>query len=135
MIVANTTPLINFAVIGQLALLQHLFGRITIPRAVIHELAQRQQRYPDVLTIVQQSGFVDVMDVQQTALHDALLVDLDAGGAEAIKLAVEHHATLIILDEVVAIVICPGQAMMAKVGEICQNISGAPHLIALSTIP
>jgi uncharacterized protein len=99
-IVANTTPLINFAVIGQLDLLNQVFGRLTIPRAVLNELARREQRYPDVLTIVQHSGFVDVLDAQETALRDVLLLDLDPGEAAVIALAVEHQATLIILDEI-----------------------------------
>jgi uncharacterized protein len=98
-IVVNTSPLINFAVIGQLALLHDVFGTLTIPRAVFQELEQRPQRYPDILSTVQQSGFIDVLDVRETALRDVLLLDLDAGEAEVIALAVEHKAKLVILDE------------------------------------
>lgn len=112
MIIANTTPLINFAMIGQLELLHSLFGQLTIPRAVIQELEDHQDRYPDVLTMVQQSGFFDVLDVQHTALHDVLLLDLDSGESEAIALAVEHHAELIILDEIAGRYVAEAQQLL-----------------------
>ncbi len=92
--------MINFAVIGHLTLLHQLFGQLTIRQAVAHELERRQQRYPDVFEIVRQSGSVDVLAVQHTVLRDVLLFDLDPGEAEAIALAVEHRAELVILDEV-----------------------------------
>lgn len=99
MIVINTGPLINFAVTNQLVLLEQTFGTITAPQAVLLELDQRQQRYPDILTQVHQSGVVEVKDIQHTVLRDMLLADLDLGEAEAVALAVENSADLIILDE------------------------------------
>ena len=41
MIVANSTPLINFAAIGRLDILEALFATVTIPPAVEHELFER----------------------------------------------------------------------------------------------
>ena len=38
-VVSNTSPIINLAAIGQLELLQHLYGTIAIPQAVYHEIA------------------------------------------------------------------------------------------------
>jgi len=86
--------------IDQLSLLHQLFGQLTIPPAVERELTQKHQRYPNVLAKVQQSGIVDVLEVKQTQLRDVLLLDLDSGEAEALTLAIEHRAALIILDEV-----------------------------------
>ena len=37
-IVSNASPLINLARIGQLDLLQQLYGQLTIPEAVWHEV-------------------------------------------------------------------------------------------------
>ena len=37
-VVANTTPLIALADIGQLELLRHLYGEILIPQAVLEEI-------------------------------------------------------------------------------------------------
>ena len=41
MIVSNSTPLINFAAIGRLDILEALFTKLTIPPAVEHELLER----------------------------------------------------------------------------------------------
>ena len=40
-VVSNTSPIMNLAAIGQLDLLRQLYGSITIPRAVYHELTRR----------------------------------------------------------------------------------------------
>ena len=112
MIISNTSPLINFAMIDQLPLLHELFGQLTIPSAVERELAQKYQRYPDVLAKVQQSGIVDVLEVKQTQLRDVLLLDLDGGEADALILAIEHRATLIILDEVAGRSIAEAQQLL-----------------------
>jgi len=37
-VVSNTSPIINLASVGQLDLLQKLYGRIAIPKAVYHEV-------------------------------------------------------------------------------------------------
>jgi len=39
MIVANSTPLINFAAIGRMDILETLFSTVTIPPAVEYELS------------------------------------------------------------------------------------------------
>ncbi len=90
MIVVNTSPLINFAMIGQLPLLTQLFGRLTIPQAVVRELERHEHRYPNVSRIVLQSSVVDVLNIAPTPLLDALRLDLDAGESEVIALAVEQ---------------------------------------------
>ena len=41
MIVSNSTPLINFAAIGRLDILEAPFTKLTIPPAVEHELLER----------------------------------------------------------------------------------------------
>ncbi len=41
MIVSNSTPLINFAAIGRLDILEALFQKVFIPRAVEYELLER----------------------------------------------------------------------------------------------
>jgi len=38
-VVSNASPIINLAVIGQLLLLERLYGKIIIPEAVYHEIA------------------------------------------------------------------------------------------------
>ncbi|VAX31840.1 hypothetical protein MNBD_NITROSPIRAE02-129 [hydrothermal vent metagenome] len=45
-VVSNSTPLINFSNIGQLEILQVLFGRIVIPEAVWEEIVVKASNYP-----------------------------------------------------------------------------------------
>lgn len=43
LIISNTTPLINFAEIGRLDILQRLFGSLVIPPAVRAELTENRR--------------------------------------------------------------------------------------------
>ena len=99
MIVANSTPLINFAAIGRLDILEALFATVTIPPAVEHELFERGHLYPTKAAI-QQATFIVKHDIRNAILRDALTIDLDPGEAEAITLALENKADLLLLDEI-----------------------------------
>lgn len=99
MIVSNSTPLINFAAIGRLDILESLFTRLTIPPAVEHELLERGAQYPH-MTIIRQAAFIVKQDIRNEMLRAALTIDLDPGEAEAITLALEHKADLLLLDEI-----------------------------------
>jgi predicted nucleic acid-binding protein len=99
MIVSNSTPLINFAAIRRLDILEHLFPTLTIPEAVEHELLERGKQYPSAAEI-QQATFLVTQRIRNVMLRDALTLDLDEGEAEAITLALEHKAELLLLDEV-----------------------------------
>ena len=99
MIVANSTPLINFAAIGRMDILEMLFATVTIPPAVEYELFERGHQYPSKAAI-QHSAFIRKHNIRNVALRDALMIDLDPGEAEAITLALEHKADLLLLDEI-----------------------------------
>lgn len=99
MIVSNSTPLINFAAIGRLDILEALFTTLTIPPAVEYELLERGQQYPSMIKI-QEAVFIVKHDISNIMLRDALTIDLDVGEAEAITLALEHKADLLLLDEI-----------------------------------
>lgn len=99
MIVSNSTPLINFAAIGRLDILESLFTRVTIPPAVEYELLERGQQYPSMMAI-RGASFIQQHDIQNIPLRDTLTLDLDMGEAEAITLALEQQADLLLLDEV-----------------------------------
>jgi len=99
MIVSNSTPLINFAAIGRLDILESLFTTLTIPPAVEHELLERGAQYPNV-TLIRQAAFIVEQDIHNEMLRAALMIDLDPGEAEAITLALEHKADLLLLDEI-----------------------------------
>jgi len=98
MIVSNSTPLINFSSIGELRLLHSLFGEISIPEAVWDETVGQSHKYPTAL-LIQQCDWIHKTAISNYQLRDAFLFELDRGEAEAITLALEHHAELILMDE------------------------------------
>ena len=97
-VVSNTSPIINLAAIKQLELLQYLFGRIIIPQAVYHEIAVRGYAQAGA-TEVQTYRWFERNQVQDMALVRRLEQQLDTGEAEAIALAIELQADLLLLDE------------------------------------
>lgn len=97
-VVTNTSPLLNLAVIGEARLLPELFGRVTAPNMVreeIDSLRLRDQRFRSADT-ANAAVFATVRDASRVAL---LSLHLDPGEAGAIALALELRADLILLDE------------------------------------
>lgn len=99
MIVSNSTPLINFAAINRLDILERLFGTVVIPPAVTYEVLEGGHRYPS-MAAVREATCIARHDIGNMMLRDALLLDLDPGEAEAITLALEQKAELLLLDEI-----------------------------------
>ena len=98
LVVSNTSPLINLASVGQTGLLTKLFGSVTAPEMVrleMESLRVRATRFAAV-EISSIASFVPVKDRSNVAL---LSLHLDPGEAEAIALAVELKADLLLLDE------------------------------------
>lgn len=97
-IVTNTSPLLNLAVIGEARLLPELFGQVTAPNMVreeIDSLRLRDDRFRSA-DVADTANFSAVGDSSRVAL---LSLHLDPGEAEAIALALEVQADLILLDE------------------------------------
>ena len=101
MIISNTTPLINFSVIERLDILKQLFENITIPKAVEKELIDKENRFP-ILKSIQYSDFISSLEIGDIRLYNSLKMSLDEGEAEALTLAIERNAELILLDELTA---------------------------------
>jgi predicted nucleic acid-binding protein len=96
-VVSNTSPITNLAAIGHLDLLRQLYQRAIIPEAVFQELTAQGGRHPGA--IVQQLDWIETRGASNRAVVSALQVDLDAGEAEAIALAQELAADLLLIDE------------------------------------
>ncbi len=75
LVVSNSTPLIHLAKIGRLELLGEFFGEVLIPEAVYREC------------------------VVEERLKRSLMIKLDEGESEAIVLALEKKADLILIDD------------------------------------
>jgi predicted nucleic acid-binding protein len=96
-VVCNATPLINFAVINRLDVLQATFGQIIIPQAVYDETSG--SGFPGSQLVLQAiaSGWLQVRLVSTIAI--AIPPELDDGEREAITLALETGEQQILLDE------------------------------------
>lgn len=97
-VVSNTSPLTNLGAIGRLDLLQRLHGEIHIPRAVMEELRADQKLWPGAKEVAAASWIVQ-HEVKDRNLVAALGRQLGPGESEALTLAVEFKADLILLDE------------------------------------
>jgi predicted nucleic acid-binding protein len=97
-IVSDTSPINNLAAIAQLDLLHHLYGTVIIPEAVYQELTEPE--FPVAGAIeVQTFDWVQTRQVNNRAVVQALLTELDLGEAEALALALELKADQVLIDE------------------------------------
>ena len=96
-VVADTSPLNYLVQIDCQDLLPRLFGRILVPAAVMQELIHAGAP-PAVKTWLNQLPvWIDVRSAQFE--HDSGLAFLDPGEREAIQLAEDQHADLLLIDE------------------------------------
>ena len=96
-VVSDTSPITNLAAIGQLDLLRQIYGQVVIPEAVFQELTAAGGNHPGA--VAQQLDWVETRVVSNSILVNALQVELDQGEAEAIALAQELAADLLLIDE------------------------------------
>lgn len=97
-VVCNSSPLINLAIIGRLYLLNKFWDKIFIPEAVWQEVIIDGAGNPEVEDI-KNLDWIVVMKVKNRNLVSALAVGLDKGEAESIALAIELNADTLIIDE------------------------------------
>jgi predicted nucleic acid-binding protein len=97
-VVSNSSPIMNLAIIGQLHLIQELFGEIIIPKEVWAELIIEGKGKPGTNEI-EKAKWIKVVKVKNDSLVKTLTKDLDVGESAAIALAIERKANLLLLDE------------------------------------
>ena len=97
-VVSNTSPIINLAMINQLNLLERLYGTVIIPPAVYDEIVTGGAGQPGADVVQALDGF-EVRPVSNRPMVINLAGSLDLGEAEAIVLAVELGADLLLIDE------------------------------------
>lgn len=95
-IVSNTTPIISLLKLNRLDFLQNLYTEVYIPAAVFNEIEAGKVKgyYKDLLKI----DWIKITELKDKQAVKYFL-NLDAGEAEAIVLATEMKADLILLDE------------------------------------
>ncbi len=98
MVVANAGPLISLARIGCFDLLKSLYGQLHIPKAVQHEVALLGHGRPGAKR-VEAAIWIRTVDVRDMTAVQLLRERLDAGESEAIVLAIQLEADLLLIDE------------------------------------
>jgi predicted nucleic acid-binding protein len=114
--VSNTSPISNLAVTGNLEVLRRQFGEIVIPEAVRLELEKLDHTLGRrAIERARAEGWIKVLKLKRRDLTNALTTMLDAGEAEAIALALEQAANLLIIDE------SAGRAMARPLGVLLKE--------------
>ena len=99
-VISDTSAITNLAAIGHLQLLPQLYNQVTIPEAVYRELVDIDPPVPGTLE-VQTSCWLEVRQVANRKVVERLQneVRLDPGESEAIALALDLGAELLLIDE------------------------------------
>ena len=99
-VIADTTPIITLLKLERLELLEKIFGQVIIPNAVYEELTANQ-KYLSEAKAIGDCSFLKRGEVSDRQAIKILreVVGLDAGESEAIALADEQGADLLIIDE------------------------------------
>ncbi len=94
-IVSDTSPINYLVLIREIELLPKLFGKVVIPQAVLDEL--QQTGTPEVV-----KDWIDLrlqwLEIQNAKAIDQT-INLGAGEREAISLALELNADLVLIDD------------------------------------
>ena len=100
-IVSDTSPITNLAAINQLDLLRQIYGRIVIPKAVYDEMASVGKVVPGTVEV----KTLDWIETRAVTDNNRVINlrnnqdEIDLGEAEAIVLAQELNAELLLMDE------------------------------------
>ena len=97
-VVANAGPLIALARVGRFDLLQSLYGQLYIPPAVRDEVLTSGFGRPGAEE-VGMASWIHIVDVRDVTAVQLLRERLDAGESEAIVLAIQLDASLLLIDE------------------------------------
>jgi uncharacterized protein len=97
-VISDASPLIALSAVGRLDLLQQLYTEILIPAFVAEEILRGTPEQPGAVE-VGAADWIGVRAVSDSGLVRLLEQELDRGEAEAIALAVEIGADLLVADE------------------------------------
>jgi uncharacterized protein len=89
-VVSDTSPITALMTVGEARILAELFGKVIIPIAVHDELLSSHTSIPSWIEVQQVSNFTEANRFSQI---------VDIGEAQAIELAKELHAELLLIDE------------------------------------
>lgn len=94
-VVADTTPLNYLILIGRTEILGRIFGEVLVPQAVMEEL-RHPKAPPEVVRWLRETPpWLTVVPVRQLDVT----IQLGKGENEAISLAIERSARIVLMDE------------------------------------
>jgi uncharacterized protein len=97
-VVSDTSPVLNLTRIGRLDLLPSLYHQVHIPSAVLEELTASKADLPPRIDFASEPWLIVASANDQKHVQE-LRESLGLGEAEAIVLAIEHRADLLLVDE------------------------------------
>lgn len=97
-VVANAGPLIALAQIGRFDLLRSLYGRLRIPPTVRDEVTVSGRVRPGSTEVIA-AEWIDTVQIHDATAVQLLRERLDLGESQAIVLAIELNADLLLIDE------------------------------------
>lgn len=97
-IVSDSSPLINLACINKLHLLPELFNEVIIPHSVYQEIVEFGEGQPGS-DAVKNSSWISVRNCNRLDQLNEFRKELDMGEAEALTLAIELNADILLIDE------------------------------------
>lgn len=98
LVISDTTPLRYLVLIGSAHLLPALYGEVLIPETVASELNQLQTPEPVRSWMEHPPEWLQITPVGDLPAL-TLAADLDRGEYDAIRLALNCHADLVLMDE------------------------------------
>jgi uncharacterized protein len=97
-VVSDTTAISSLFRVGKLDLLQELFAEVILPNAVFEELTALEAHGYDISKI-REASWIQVRQANNLTMVQTLNNTLDLGESEAIALALETAADILIIDE------------------------------------
>ncbi len=97
-VVSNSSPLAALAAVHQAQLLPQLYERVLIPETVWHEVIEKGREKPGVAEL-SKAAWLERRTVENKNMVQALQENLDPGESEAIALALQVRADLLLMDE------------------------------------
>lgn len=97
--VSDTSPISNLAIIGRLGLLREQFGTVLVPSAVQQEISRLS--HPAATGVIDAAfadGWLRVTPLRQAVPRETA-AGLHPGETEALALAVEQRADIVLLDD------------------------------------
>lgn len=100
-VVSDASPLVHLAAIRRFELLKLLYSELFVPRAVWEEVTVAGKGRPGSAELSQSTneGWIRLMVPTPASMAREELRNLDAGEAEALALALDLRAEIVLLDE------------------------------------